>query len=127
MSDVFVSYAHVDSDFVELLRIKLEEAGINVWVDHSNLKAGTDWRISVDEGIKNSIVLALVMSPESLESQYVTYEWSFALGLGKPIVPLLYRETKLHAKLSTIQYLDFTHRILRPWNELIERIRYLMV
>jgi hypothetical protein len=124
MSHIFISYAHSDNDFVELMRIKLNEAGIQTWVDHSSLRAGTDWRINIDEAIKNSIVI-LVMSPDSLGSHYVTYEWSFAHGLGKPIIPLMYRETALHAKLSTLQYLDFTHRTLRPWGELIQLIKTL--
>lgn len=125
MSHIFISYAHSDNDFVELLRIKLNEAKIPTWVDHSSLKAGTDWRASIDTAISDSLAIVLVMSPDSLGSHYVTYEWSFAHGLGKPIIPLMYSETPFHAMLSTLQYLDFTHRTLRPWNDLIERIKML--
>lgn len=122
MSHLFISYAHADNDFVELMRIKLNEAGIHTWVDHSSLKAGTDWRLGIDEAIRYSDAVIVVMSPDSLSSHYVTYEWSFAHGLGKPIIPLMYRETPLHTKLATLQYMDFTHRTLRPWDQLIERI-----
>jgi hypothetical protein len=62
------------------------------------------------------------MSPDSINSHYVTYEWAFAHGLGKPIIPLLYQKTDLHKKLSDLQYLDFTHRTIRPWDQLFERI-----
>ena len=123
MSHIFISYAHFDNDFVELIRIKLNEVKIQTWVDDSSLKAGTDWRVSIDDAIRNSLVVVLVMSPDSLSSHYVTYEWSFAYGLRKPIIPLMYREIALHAKLATLQYLDFTHRTVRPWGELIQRIR----
>lgn len=125
MNHIFVSYAHSDNDFMELMRIKLNEAEIQTWIDYSNIKAGTDWRVSIDNAIKNSFAVVLVMSPDSLASHYVTYEWSFAHGLGKPIIPLMYRETALHAKLTTLQYLDFTHRTLRPWDELIQRVKSL--
>jgi hypothetical protein len=127
MSHTFISYAHIDSDFVELLQIKLREEGIDIWVDHSGIKAGTNWRNSIDDAIKTSMLTILVMSPESLNSHYVTYEWSFAHGLGKPIIPLMYRQTTLHPKLDILQYLDFTHRTLRPWEQLIERIKFLNV
>jgi TIR domain len=122
MSHIFISYAHSDNDFVELMRIKLHETGIQTWVDHSSLQAGTDWRVSIDNAIRRSIAVILVMSPDSLGSHYVTYEWSFAHGLGKSIIPVMYREAPLHTKLLTLQYLDFTHRTLRPWHELIQRI-----
>jgi hypothetical protein len=125
MSHIFISYSHSDNDFVELLRIKLNEAKISTWVDHSNLKAGTDWRSGIDTAIRDSLAIVLVMSSDSLGSHYVTYEWSFAHGLGKPLIPIMYRETPLHGKLLTLQYLNFTHRTLRPWNNLIERIKML--
>jgi len=123
MNQIFISYAHKDTDFVELLRIKLKEADIVAWVDHNSLKAGTDWQKSIDEGIKNSMAVVLVMSPDSLNSHFVTYEWSYANGLGKAIIPLMYREAVLYGKLITLQYLDFTHRTLRPWDELIQLIK----
>lgn len=123
MGHVFISYASENSDFVELLRIKLGEKNIKTWIDHSGIKAGTNWRNSIDDAIKTSILIILVMSPESLNSHYVTYEWAFAHGLGKPIIPLMYRQNTLHPKLEILQYLDFTHRTLRPWDHLIERIK----
>ncbi len=123
MDHIFVSYAHSDNDFVELLKIRLSESNIQTWIDHSSLKAGNDWRVSIDEGIKSSKAVVLVMSPDSLGSHYVTYEWSFAHGLGKLVIPLMYRQTSLHAKISTLQYLDFTHRTLRPWGELVYLIK----
>ena len=125
MKHFFISYAHDDNDFAELLRIRLEEAEIKVWIDNSNIKAGTNWRESIDNAIRGSIGIILIMSPASLNSQYVTYEWAYALGLDKHLIPLMYRTTVLHSKLSTIQYLDFTHRVLRPWDELIKRAKVL--
>ena len=123
MEHVFISYSHVDSDFAEILQSKLESSGMPVWIDHAGIKAGTDWRNELDGAIRKSKALVLVMSPDSLGSHYVTYEWSFAHGLGKPIIPLMYRKAQLHTKLSTLQYMDFTHRTLRPWEQLVQRIK----
>jgi hypothetical protein len=122
MGQIFISYAHTDSDFVELLRIKLKEAGFTIWVDHTGIKAGTDWVKSLDDAIRDSVAVIVVMSPDSMNSHYVTYEWAFAHGLEKPIIPLLYKKTNSHKKLSDLQYLDFTHRTIRPWEQLFERI-----
>ncbi len=62
------------------------------------------------------------MSPEARSSEYVTYEWAFAYGIGLKIIPILYKDTKLHPRLEALQYLDFTSRTSRPWDALIEVI-----
>jgi len=122
MKHVFISYAHSDHDFVEILRLSIEKAGYSVWIDHTGLKAGYDWRQGIDEGIKEALVLVLIISENSMQSPYVTYEWAFAFGVGIPVIPVLYKKTKLHPKLEIFQYLDFTHRLNRPWENLIDRL-----
>jgi hypothetical protein len=124
MGQIFLSYAHADSDFVEIVRMKLTEARYNIWIDHAGLKAGDDWRQGIEDAIKASSALILIMSPESIISPYVTFEWAFAYGVGVQIVPVLYRKCDLHPKLEAWQYLDFTHRINRPWDALVERLRF---
>lgn len=123
MSHVFISYDHTDGDFVELLHGKLEAAGFEIWVDNTGLKAGQDWRSGIDEAISASQAVILIMSPESLNSLYVTYEWAYALGCKKTLIPLMYRQANLHARLSSLQYLDFTQRSLRPWENLVQRLK----
>jgi hypothetical protein len=119
---VFLSYASRDHIFAELARLKLEEAGIGVWVDRGQLRAGDDWRQGIDQGISESFALLLALSSESSGSPYVTYEWASAIGRGKPIVPLLLEKCTRHPKLEPIQYLDFSVPGHLPWSELIERI-----
>jgi hypothetical protein len=124
MGQIFISYSHVDSDFAEILRMKLTDGGCHIWIDHSGLKAGDDWRLGIEDAIKNSSALVLIMSPESITSPYVTFEWAFAYGVGIQIIPVLYRKCDLHPKLEAWQYLDFTHRTNRPWDILIERLKF---
>lgn len=124
MGQIFISYAHVDGDFAEILRMKLTDASYDIWIDRAGLKAGNDWRQGIEDAIKNSSALLLIMSPESITSPYVTFEWAFAYGVGVQIIPILYRPCDLHPKLESWQYLDFTHRIHRPWDVLIERLKF---
>lgn len=44
MPTVFLSYSTKDHHFAELAGIKLAEAGINLWRDQGQLRAGSDWR-----------------------------------------------------------------------------------
>jgi len=122
MAHVFISYSSKDSDFGELCQLKLKDHGIEVWIDQGRLQAGDDWRLSIDEGIQSSDSLIVVISPNSAESSYVTYEWALALGLGVKIIPLLISPTTMHPRLEAFHYIDFTNARSRPWDTLIEKI-----
>ena len=56
--------------------------GVHHKRDHI-LRPGSDWRQEIDRAIRDSFVLIVVVSPDSKASEYVTYEWAFALGLGQ--------------------------------------------
>lgn len=118
----FISYAKSDSDFAELLQIRLKDKNIFSWRDRDMLKIGQDWREEIDEAIDNSLALIVVMSPEAKKSEYVTYEWAYAWGKGKKIFPMILKQTQLHPRLESLQYLDFTNINTRPWDQLIESL-----
>lgn len=119
---IFISYCKDDCDFAENIKTRLEKEEISVWHD-STLVAGEDWRNSIDNGIKASNVLIVIMSPEAKHSDYVTYEWAFALGFGIPVIPILLKTTLLHPRLESLHYLDFTNPRSRPWTELIQQLK----
>lgn len=122
MSMVFLSYSRRDRYFAELARFMLEKENIRVWVDRSTIRAGEEWRNAIDEGISGCRAVIVALSPHSLSSAYVTYEWASAMGKGKTIIPVILERCELHPKLAEIQSLDFSQENL-PWPELIERIR----
>ncbi len=105
MSQVFISYKRDEksTSFVNHLRQQLERAGFDVWIDQSLLRPGQYWLQEIDNAIKASIVLIVVLTPDAHESLYVTYEWSFAFGRGMEVIPLLLEDTKLHRRLEDIQ------------------------
>ena len=119
---VFISHCKHDSDFAELIKLRLEKEGVPVWIDNDRLEPGIDWKQEIDEAIKIANTLIVIMSPEARESEYVTYEWSFALGCDIRIVPVMLRETSLHPRLATLNYIDFTNFRVRPWDKLIDYI-----
>jgi len=122
MSTVFLSYSSKDHFFAELAAIKLEEAGVKLWRDLGQLRAGTDWRQGIEKGIAGSLAVLVALSNNSSESSYVTYEWAYALGKGKAIIPIKLNACGVHPKLEAIQYLDFSVPSALPWASLIERI-----
>jgi hypothetical protein len=122
MASVFLSYSNRDHFFAELVVAKLADRGINVWRDQDQLRAGNDWRTGIEHGITGSIAMIVALSESSVASSYVTFEWAYALGQGKTVIPLKIGECKLHPKLETIQYLDFSKPGALPWDDLIRRI-----
>jgi tetratricopeptide (TPR) repeat protein len=119
---VFISYQHEDSDFAEVLIHRIEKAGFKTWKDDNHLPAGEDWRAGIDQAIKDAFALIIVMSPQAKASEYVTYEWAFAWGAGVKVIPVLFKETPLHPRLEALQYLNFTDRVARPWETLINTL-----
>ncbi len=115
----FISYAHEDGDFAELLQLRIEKEGYKAWRDIDKLVVGVDWRHEIDQNIKESMALIVILSPSSKESEYVTYEWAFAWGVGVPVIPIMLRPTPLHPRLESLQFLDFTNQGSRPWAKLI--------
>ena len=115
MKHIFVSYAREDKDFARQLTLRLRESGRIPWQDLSNLKPGVNWQSAIDDALRNAEALVVVMSPQATKSQYVTYEWAFALGAGVLVIPVVKKRTDLHPRLSSIQYIDFTTRRGTPW------------
>lgn len=122
MIKVFLSYATSDHFFAELAQIKLQEAGIETWRDKKDLRPGVEWRNGIDRGIAESTAVLVALSPESVASSYVTFEWSYALGAGIPVIPLKLAVCKVHPRLEVIQNLDFSIPGSLPWSSLLERI-----
>jgi CheY-like chemotaxis protein len=122
MAQVFISHKREDVDFAENVSSRLERKGSDVWAD-SKIAAGEEWRNAIDVAIGNSVALIVIMTPEAKASEYVTYEWAFAWGIGIKVIPIMLRPTTLHPRLEALQYLDFTNIKSRPWDKLVEEVR----
>ena len=123
MKHVFISYKHDDFDFAENVRRCLEEANFKTWKD-DHIHAGEEWRNQIDLAIKNAFAIVVIMTPDAKASEYVTYEWSFAVGMGIRIIPLKYKATRLHPRLEVFQSVNFTSNSNdhRPWKRLVTEI-----
>ena len=89
MKTVFLSYSSRDYFFAEMLALKLDEKKeFKIWRDSDAIRAGDDWRESIENGIKNCTAVVVALSESSAESPYVTYEWAYAAGMGKTVIPV---------------------------------------
>ena len=74
LDSIFLSYASEDYFFAEMLGIKLAEHGFAIWRDQGSIRAGDDWRQSIETGIRDSLAVVVALSSSSADSAYVTYE-----------------------------------------------------
>jgi hypothetical protein len=121
MSHIFISYSKVDAEFAAVLMAKLRDGGFETWMDQSRLRAGSQWGGEIDQGIRTAMATVLIVTPDSTKSEYVTYEWSYALGAGVRVIPILRRPAPMHPRLGRLQSLNF-HGSARPWDRLIREL-----
>ena len=121
MAHVFVSYDRENRDFAEVVQAKLERAGHRTSMDLDLLSAGDDWQDKLDAAIRASDAVVVIMEPEARASDYVAYEWAFALGAGVRVIPLEFRTTPFPPRLDGLHRLDFTGKN-RPWDTLLAEV-----
>ena len=124
MRHVFLSYCHDDADFAQILKERITAGGFATWKD-LDLRAGDNWRAEIDDAIKEALAVVLVVSPRATASEYVSFEWAFALGAGVPVLPIILKRgpADLHPRLSALQALDFSNYVSRPWDVLASTLK----
>lgn len=121
---IFVSYAREDEDIARALKDRLSEQGIQCAMDTGIIEAGDDWRAKVLKLIDRAAAVVVVCTSRSVGSQEVTSEWAYAMGVGIPVIPIVYKSgLKLPTALAGLDRLDFTSVAKRPWEKLVSRVR----
>lgn len=105
---IFFSYSRDNSEFVIELAKELREAGATIWLDQLDIKPGTRWDRSIEEALKSSNTLLVILSKSSVESHNVMDEVSYALEEGRTVVPVLFEDCEIPFRLRRLQYADFT-------------------
>ena len=114
MAQVFISYSRKDLSFVSQLAMDLKNAGFDVWYDVSGLGGGSRWRREIENALRRSQFVLVVLSPDSITSEWVEREFLFASNLRRKIVPLMYRACELPLNYVDMNYIDVQGENYRP-------------
>jgi len=106
MTQVFISYSRKDLVFVERLAKDLQSAGLEVWYDLSGLDGGARWGREIQNAIKESEIFVVVLSPNSIDSEWVEKEFMYANSLKKKIIPLLYQPCETPMWFINLHFID---------------------
>ena len=106
MTQVFISYSRKDISFIDRLAADLKTAGIDVWYDVSRIAGGARWRSEIENALRNSQYVIVVLSPDSIVSEWVEREFLFSSNLKRKIIPLMYRACELPLNYVDLNYID---------------------
>ena len=70
----FISYSTKNQDFAERLHSKMQGKGLRVWFSPEDIQGGKKLHEQIDEAIRVYDKLLLVLSPESMNSEWVKTE-----------------------------------------------------
>jgi hypothetical protein len=77
---VFLSYAHPDTALAEALAAYLEKRGFSVWNPQAEVMPGDNVWMRNGEALEKSHAMVVLISPESMRSEWVRREIEYALG-----------------------------------------------
>ncbi len=124
MSHIFISYASDDARLARRVAKELAKARRKGWLDVNDIRVGGPWRDEIDKALRSAQAVVVILSGRSTQNQYVTYEWSFALGAGVRIIPILAGGASLqtvHKRLQGLQCLDLGKEV-KPWGRLLREL-----
>lgn len=119
--DVFISYARLDGAVRAIqLERDLRAEGFTTWRDTRNLDPDQDFTVELEHAIEHSARVAVCLTPATRrEDTFVHREISYALAVGKPVIPLIFEDTLPPISIITVTREDFTNT---PWDTAVIRL-----
>jgi hypothetical protein len=114
MTSVFISYSRKDKIKVNGIAEILKAAGLDIWIDTSDIPPAEYWRDEIVTAIKNHDNFLIFISPTSVQSENVKRELILASNEKRRILPVILSHTELPESFryilegSGIQYIDLT-------------------
>ena len=87
--DLFISYSSKDQTEADDICAKCEAAGIITFLAPKDIDSGYIGPEKIKEALKNSSEMTILMSPNSITSEWVLTEWGAAWILEKHVTPIL--------------------------------------
>ena len=112
MKSIFLSHSSVDKPFVRELHKFLEYQNIKSWIDEAEITIGDSLISKIAEGIKLADFVAIILSPNSINSEWVKKELKLAMiqekeNGKKKILPILIENCEIPKYLHGKKYGDF--------------------
>lgn len=87
--DAFISYSSKDRLIAEEMKSRLEKQHLNVFMSEKTIKAGDTWTNVVKNAITSAKVVVVIVTPNSIDSEWVMAEAGAGWALGKTVIPAI--------------------------------------
>jgi hypothetical protein len=104
---IFVSYSHADSALVAPVVRLLRAARSFVFLDVDSIEPASKWQDVIQTAIGDADLVVVFWCFHSSGSPEVEREWTAAIGLNKPLLPVLLDATPVLPPISGFQWIDF--------------------
>jgi nucleoside phosphorylase len=111
--DVFISYSSEDREFADRIKTAVRQKGLRVWIDKEQIVAGDLFVGNIEEGLEKSASIAILISPDSIESGWVRQESLRAISLSVrtkgevSVIPVLVGKATVPGLLANRSWVDF--------------------
>lgn len=124
---IFLSHNSKDKQFVLKLAKSLKDEGLTPWYDEWELKVGDSLHSKISEGISESGWLAVILSKNSVKSDWVTHELNAALAIELKakevfVLPILIEDCELPIFLADKVFADFRTNFEKGMRDLLKTI-----
>jgi len=104
----FLSYSRSDQGFALRLAADIRSRGISLWIDQLDIRPSEHWDRAIEQAVRDSRGIVVVLSPRSVASDNVADEVSFAIDSGKSVLPVMIERCKLPLRITRMQVIDAT-------------------
>ncbi len=126
LDKIFLSHSSVDKPFVRRLASRLKNDGFNVWLDEKELVPGDKLASKLAQAIESSKIFLIVISENSINSNWLKYELELALRKmvedDVRLIPILKGDVRLPDQLKGIIYADFRTKYKIGYKNLIRAL-----
>jgi hypothetical protein len=96
---IFISHASEDKRRARMIAGILRRQGWEPWIDESSIVGGSSWAASIQQALKASSVVVLLITANSVAKEWVLDEVVSARNLRVPIVPAVLEDVRLPDEL----------------------------
>lgn len=117
MSKILISYSQVDSDIADEIVRTLLKQKVEIIRDVRDVSWGESVELKVNKGFDEVSAVLVVISPASLNSQWMPYEIGFVTGKGKAVIPFITDPTlEIPADIKGLQSFSEIKQVLEHFS-----------
>ncbi|MEK7153373.1 MAG: toll/interleukin-1 receptor domain-containing protein, partial [Patescibacteria group bacterium] len=106
---IFLSHSMTPEDepLVRTIADQLASLSINCYIAERDPKYGQPLAHKVENALRTSDCLVAVLTKGGAQSSYVNQEIGLAVGLNKPIIPIVEKEVDLRGLRAGVEWIEF--------------------